>query len=309
MSASLATLLSATLATLLSATLATLLSATLWLFYSQLLSATVAILLWATELWALATLLSATLATLTNLLSATPRYFQLPSNYSTLRDSTKLKHDPQLRENEHFVGDLLHFWHLEAENRRSSARFSYKAVFASATFQGTHQMLPLPRLLALCHVCAAMALRFINTAPSPPHKILCLPRNYNCNCKIHQHKSAARARENERPPSESLKRQKNPKEAFRARLPSLWHLEAENRRFPADFPKCHFFTQLKKYYFCEASATFQSTHKRCPCHDFWKRVRFAWACHCDSGKQCKTASSPRHKKLRLPRNCRGKTTH
>ena len=41
---------------------------------------------------------------------------------------------------------------------------------ASASFQGSHQMLRLPRLLTLCHVHAALTLRFIEKAFWPRHK-------------------------------------------------------------------------------------------------------------------------------------------
>ena len=65
---------------------------------------------------------------------------------------------------------------------------SKSAIFceASATFEGSHKMLRLPRLLRLCHVCAALTMRFMkkalwtlhkNAAPATPHcKVLRLPR-------------------------------------------------------------------------------------------------------------------------------------
>ena len=52
----------------------------------------------------------------------------------------------------------------------------YDFCETSATFQGAHKMLPLPRLFTLCHVCAALTLRFMKTAPSPRHQMLRLPR-------------------------------------------------------------------------------------------------------------------------------------
>ena len=77
--------------------------------------------------------------------------------------------------------------HFQLENRRFRASFSYKAIFTelkkydfrevSATFQDTHQMLRLPRYLQGCHVCASLPLRFVETAPSPRHKMLRLPRH------------------------------------------------------------------------------------------------------------------------------------
>ena len=46
---------------------------------------------------------------------------------------------------------------------------------ASANFQAPHKMLSPPRLLTLCHVFAALTLRFIKTATAPRHKMLRLP--------------------------------------------------------------------------------------------------------------------------------------
>ena len=91
------------------------------------------------------------------------------------------------RQNEHFVRDFLQIPHFQLENRRFRASFSYKAIFtelkkydfceASATFQDTHELLRLPRYLKRCHVCASLPLRFVETAPSPRHKMLRLPRH------------------------------------------------------------------------------------------------------------------------------------
>ena len=89
------------------------------------------------------------------------------------------------RQNEHFVRDFLQIPHLQLENRRFRASFSYKAIFtklkkydfceASATFQDTHELLRLPRYLKRCHVCASLPMRFVEKAPSPRHKMLRLP--------------------------------------------------------------------------------------------------------------------------------------
>ena len=91
------------------------------------------------------------------------------------------------RPNEHFVRDFLQIPHFQLENRRFRASFSHKAIFtelkkydfceASATFQDTHELLRLPRYLKRCHVCASLPLRFVETAPSPRHKMLRLPRH------------------------------------------------------------------------------------------------------------------------------------
>ena len=91
------------------------------------------------------------------------------------------------RQNEHFVRDFLQIPHLQLENRRFRASFSYKAIFtelkkydfceASATFQDTHEMLRLPRYLKECHVCASLPMRFVEVAPSPRHKMMRLPRH------------------------------------------------------------------------------------------------------------------------------------
>ena len=91
------------------------------------------------------------------------------------------------RQNDHFVRDFLQIPHFQLENRRFRASFSFKTIFtelkkydfceASATFQDTHQMLRLPRYLQECHVRASLPLRLVETAPSPRHKMLRLPRH------------------------------------------------------------------------------------------------------------------------------------
>ncbi len=60
------------------------------------------------------------------------------------------------------VRDFLHSSHFEAENRRFPVSLCYKPFFrqlnscdfceASATLQGIHKMLPLPRILTPCHL-------------------------------------------------------------------------------------------------------------------------------------------------------------
>ena len=56
---------------------------------------------------------------------------------------------------------------------------------ASASFQGSHQMLRLPRLLPLCHVRAALPMRFMKKALSTRHKMLRLPRKCKTpHCKV-----------------------------------------------------------------------------------------------------------------------------
>ena len=56
---------------------------------------------------------------------------------------------------------------------------------ASATFQGSHQMLRLPRGLPLCHVCAALPMRFMKKALWTRHKMLRLPRKRQTpRCKV-----------------------------------------------------------------------------------------------------------------------------
>lgn len=54
-------------------------------------------------------------------------------------------------------------------------------------------MLRVPGRLTLCHVSAALTLRFIKTAPWPYHNMLCLPRN----CQLHQHKVPRLPRESD----------------------------------------------------------------------------------------------------------------
>ena len=56
---------------------------------------------------------------------------------------------------------------------------------ASASFQGSHQMLRLPRLLTLCHVCTALILRFMAKPLGTRHKMLRLPRKCKTpHCKV-----------------------------------------------------------------------------------------------------------------------------
>ena len=57
---------------------------------------------------------------------------------------------------------------------------------------------------------------------------------------------------------ESLKRQN---EHFVRDFLQIPHFQLENRRFRASFSYKVIFTYLKKYDFCEASATFQDTHE------------------------------------------------
>ena len=57
---------------------------------------------------------------------------------------------------------------------------------------------------------------------------------------------------------ESLKRQN---EHFVRDFLQIPHFQLENRRFRASFSYKAIFTELKKYDFCEASATFQDTHE------------------------------------------------
>ena len=90
-------------------------------------------------------------------------------------------------QNEHFVRDFLQIPHFQLENRRFHASFSFEAIFtelnkydfctASATFQDTHQILRLPRLLTLCHVCATVTRRFMKNGLSPRDKMLRQPRH------------------------------------------------------------------------------------------------------------------------------------
>ena len=56
----------------------------------------------------------------------------------------------------------------------------------------------------------------------------------------------------------SLKRQN---EHFVRDFFEISHFQLENRRFRAGFSYKAIFTELKKYDFCEASATFQDNHQ------------------------------------------------
>ena len=93
---------------------------------------------------------------------------------------------------------------------------------------------------------------------------------------------------------ESLKRQN---EHFVRDFLQISHFQLENRRFCASFSYKAIFTKLKKYDFCEASATFQDTHK------LLRLPRYLKRCHVCASlpmRFVEKAPSPRHKMLRLP---------
>ena len=103
---------------------------------------------------------------------------------------------------------------------------------ASATFQGSHQMLRLPRVLPLCHVCAALPMRFMKKALWPRHKIMRLPckrqtpccrvlrlptrKRHACSDTLPKYCACHAKRAYDLPSCDS----ETPKRAFRARLPS-----------------------------------------------------------------------------------------
>ena len=93
---------------------------------------------------------------------------------------------------------------------------------------------------------------------------------------------------------ESLKRQN---EHFVRDFLQIPHFQLENRRFRASFSYKAIFTKLKKYDFCEASATFQDTHK------LLRLPRYLKRCHVCASlpmRFVEIAPSPRHRMLRLP---------
>ena len=95
---------------------------------------------------------------------------------------------------------------------------------------------------------------------------------------------------------ESLKRQN---EHFVRDFLQIPHFQLENRRFRASFSYKAIFTKLKKYDFCEASATFQDTH------ELLRLPRYLKQCHVGAFlpmRFVEIAPSPRHKMLRLPRH-------
>ena len=82
---------------------------------------------------------------------------------------------------------------------------------------------------------------------------------------------------------ESLRRQN---EHFVRDFLQIPHFQLENRRFRASFSSKAIFTELKKYDFCEASATFLSTNQMLRLPRYLKySVTFARPCHCDSSKR------------------------
>ena len=102
----------------------------------------------------------------------------------------------------------------------------------SASFQGSHQMLRLPRLLTLCHVCAALTLRFMvkttldtsqNAAPATQMQNAALQsaapatrKRRACIDTLPKYCACHAKRENDLPSCDF----EAPKRAFRARLPS-----------------------------------------------------------------------------------------
>ena len=95
---------------------------------------------------------------------------------------------------------------------------------------------------------------------------------------------------------ESLKRQN---EHFVRDFLQISHFQLENRRFRASFAYKAIFTELKKYNFCEASATFQDNHQ------ILRLPRYLQQCHvCTSlpVRFVEIAPSPRDKMLRLPQH-------
>ena len=101
------------------------------------------------------------------------------------------------RQNEHFVRDFQlridDFMRVFLIKLFSQSSKSMIFCEASATFQGSHQMLRLPRLLTLCHVCAALTPRFMAKALWTRHKMLRLPRK----CKTPHCKALRLPREND----------------------------------------------------------------------------------------------------------------
>ena len=77
------------------------------------------------------------------------------------------------------------------------------------------------------------------------------------------------------------------------------HFQLENRWFHASFSYKAIFTELKKYVFCEASATFQNAHQ------MLRLPRYLQGCHVCASlplRFIEKALSSHHKVLRLPRH-------
>ena len=91
------------------------------------------------------------------------------------------------RQNEHFVRDFLQISHFQLENRRFRASFLIKPFLQSSKSMTFAKLPPLFRTLTKCcachdicrgcHVCPSLPLRFVETAPSPRHKMLRRPRH------------------------------------------------------------------------------------------------------------------------------------
>ena len=111
---------------------------------------------------------------------------------------------------------------------------------ASATFQGSHQMLRLPRLLTLRHVCAALPLRFMkntsqNAAPATQMHNATWPSTAPATQKSHaeidtplKYCACHAKRKNDLPSCDF----EASKRAFRARLPSNFTLQRNSSKPP-----------------------------------------------------------------------------
>ena len=180
-------------------------------------------------------------------------------------------------QNEHFVRGVLNFSRNKLPKRAFRARLpqlfkqqaSKRSIWceASSTFQSTK----LPK--------RAFRARLPQLCKHGASKVLRLPRQTKMTSHL-----------------ESLKRQN---EHFVRDFLQIPHFQLENRRFRASFSYKVIFTELKKYDFCEASASFHDTHQ------MLRLPRYLQGCHVRASlplRFAQTAPSPHHQMLRLPRH-------
>ena len=83
------------------------------------------------------------------------------------------------------IDDFMRVFFIKLFSKSSTSIKNIIFCEASATFQGSQKMLRVPRLLTLCHVCAALTLRFMAKTLWPRHKMLRLPRKCQTpHCKV-----------------------------------------------------------------------------------------------------------------------------
>ena len=222
----------------------------------------------------------------TNVLqSTTPYYRVLLQYYSVLQSSTKASKTSISCEasstfqgtsfqNEHFVRDFINFSRNKLPKRAFRARLPQlfkeqasktsisceaSATFQATSFQNEHFVRGFRNLSRNKLPKRAFRARLPQLFKEQASKtsISC---EASSTFQSRSFQSLAPATQNAKMTShlESLQRQN---EHFVRDFLQISHFQLENRRFPASFSYKAIFTELKKYDFCEASATFQDNHQ------------------------------------------------